>query len=96
MKVGISGVMEYANRLIAMVDVQMNGHPYRTMMYRSTGTNVEGKNIWFPTNGITEYNRKIGKDLILSDPEKTVVFPTTINSERDHANPVLRLNAFSG
>ena len=94
MRVNISGVIEYAGRLIATVDVEMMGKPYRTLMYRSSGRNVDGKGMWFPTSGINPSNGHIGKDAILAFPEGKNIYPTAITTEAQHRVPEKRLAAF--
>lgn len=52
MKLDIVSNILYCDRLIAMLDVEVNSIVYRTLMYKSTGRNSKEASRWFPMAGI--------------------------------------------
>lgn len=102
MEVKIVSTVEYATRRLAMVDIRNSHGTFRTYFYRSTGSNVAGKGMWFPFGGLAGPGamKRTGmhagwliKDLVFATPETIKMIPTWIDNEVDHANPEARLHA---
>jgi len=105
MKVSIASTMTFAGRVMALVDVEMNGEPYRTLFYKSSGTNVDGRDLWFPSSGVSgpgEFRSFPGgedgiitKDLLIGQGGSINLVTSRISTKEEHAQPQLRLNTFS-
>lgn len=93
----------YAGRVLAIVEHAKDEKTYRTCFYRSTGSNVNGKDFWFPFCSIAgpgsmvrtgQHTGWIAKDLIQSTSEKVKIIPTLAISLADHSDIERRLTAF--
>ncbi len=102
MKVTIVSCIGYASRVLAMVDIENDQGIYRTYFYRSTGSNVLGKDMWFPFSCISgpgalerTYMHRgwISKNMILAHEEFMKLIPSNIGNSSQHSDPRARLNA---
>jgi len=102
-KVDIISTIWYAGRVLAAVEIEDDSKKYKTLMYRSTGSNVAGKDMWFPFSGIEgpealkDTGNRYGwiqKDLLVHDGDSCYSIPTLVYSFSQHADPVMRLKAF--
>jgi len=103
-KVNIISTIQYAGRILALIEVEVPGSefPFRTSMYRSTGSNVKSDGDWFPFSGVAAPNaiKRTGmhtgwiiKDYFYTTKGRMETIPTSI-SRGDHSNPEKRLRCF--
>ena len=94
MKISIDSTIEYAGRAMGIISVNMPDKNYKIGMYRSTGRNVRGGGMWFPSAGLVAGRPQISKDMLLSDGDSVYKLPTSIRTQKEHSDPDCRLNAF--
>jgi len=78
MKISIVSIVYYIDRVLAIVEIidVKNDNIIRTMMYRSSGTNVDnGKGHWFPFAGIR------GNGFFTRNPEINTMFSGHISKD---------------
>ena len=90
----------YYGRVLSLVEFMVGDVAYRTIYYRSTGTNVVGRGKWFPCAGLAASNEMsttgmhvgwINKAYIYSSKDGIELYHSYIRSEREHSDPRIRL-----
>jgi hypothetical protein len=100
-KLRIISTIDYIGRVLGIVEFTVDDNIYRSLMYRSTGTNVSGRGMWFPCVGVSAPNEIkrtfmhagwINKGYIYSSVEGLQIMDCSIRTSADHSNPIIRLD----
>lgn len=97
--VRLVGTIAYMGRILGLVEFKLDGKTYRSCLYRSSGTNVDGRGVWFPSIGLAGPGalRRTGmhtgwiiKDNIYSTKGILDIQNTKVKRSSEHADPSIR------